>query len=235
MAYTAAQLVTLAATIAKVPGRTAEVGQMMNIILANYAQTIDEDEIRKTTTLTVGPQATIPYFYALPTDYKRFYDVFYLVDGEPFFLDQMELKDLDRQYAGSGLQDYPDRFATDVSQNPESTAGTSPSMAFYPAPSIPLTITVRYYPQTADITTPETSSTVPWFPNQLVLLQELTEKAMWLSDDARSPQFRAQVKEDIKKYLSISDDKEGFAQTVKLDPNIWRPHGKLPPSKKTGF
>jgi hypothetical protein len=235
MSYTAAQLVTLACQICNIPGRTAQVGQMLNIILANYAQTMDEDAIRKTTTLSIGPQATIPYFYALPTDYLRYYDVFYLVNGEPFYLEQMELKDLDRQYAGSGVSQYPEMFATDISQVAQATAGTSPSIAFYPPPSIPLTVTVRYRPQTADITTPESSATVPWFPNQLVLLQELAEKAMWLSDDSRSETFRKNAKEDVKKYMAISDDKEGFAMTVKLDPRQFRPRSNFPPSKKTGF
>ena len=235
MAYTAQQLVALACQVCNVPGRTSQVGQMMNIILANHAQTIDEDEIRKTTVLNIGPQATIPYFYALPSDYLRFYDVFYLVDGEPFYLDQMELKDLDKQYASSGIDNYPERFATDVSQNPQATAGSSPSITFYPPPGIPLAVTVRYRPQTADIVTPETSSTVPWFPNQLVLLEELCEKAMWLSDDARSETFRKNVKEDLNRYLSISDDKSGFAQRVQLDPNTFRNRSNFPPSKKTGF
>lgn len=228
MSYTAAQLVTLACQICNIPGRTSQVGQMMNIILGHYAQTIDEDVIRKTTTLSIGPQATIPYFYTLPSDYLRYYDVFYLVSGEPFYLDPMELKDLDRQYTGSGVSQYPERFATDVAQAPV-------QIAFYPPPSIALTVTVRYRPQTADITTPETSSTVPWFPNQLVLLQDLCEKAMWLSDDARKAEFKEDVHENLKKYLAISDDKEGFAQRVKLDPNTFRPRGGFPPSKKTGF
>lgn len=235
MAYTASQLVSLACQVCNVPGRASQVGQFLNIILAHYAQIIPEDQIRKTTFLNIGPQTTIPYFYALPTDYLRYYDVFYLVDGEPFYLDPMELKDLDKQYIGNGIDNYPERFATDVSQNPQSTAGSSPSITFYPPPAVPIQVTVRYYPQTADITTPETSSTIPWFPNQLVLLQDLCAKAMWLSDDARRAGFKEEVEENIKKYVSISDDKSGFAQRVTLDPNAFRPRSNFPPSKKTGF
>ncbi len=229
MAYTAAQLVTLALQVCNLPtGRASQVGQMLNIILANHAQTIDEDVIRKTTTLVIGPQATIPYWYTLPTDYLRFYDVFYYVNGEPFYLNQMELSEFDQMYVGSGVSKYPGSFTTDVSQSPV-------VMAFYPPPSVPLSVTVRYRPQTADITAPETSATIPWFPNQLVLLGELCEKAMWLSDDARSSEFRKNVKEDLVRYMSISDDKEGFSMTVKLDPKTFKSPNRLPPSKVTGW
>lgn len=236
MAYQAQQLVALAMQVCNLPlGRQSQVGQMLNIILANHAQTIDEDVIRKTITLVVQPNAVVPTFYPLPSDYLRFYDVFYLIDGQPQFLDQMELSDFDKQYTGSGVASFPDRFATDVSQNPQPTAGSSPSIGFYPPSSQQISVTVRYRPQTSDIAAPETSTVIPWFPNQLVLLEELCEKAMWLSDDARSESFRKNVKEDLVRYLSISDDKEGYAQRVKLDPNTWRPRTNFPPSKKTGF
>lgn len=235
MAYNAAQIVALACQVCNVPGRLTQVGQFLNLILANHAQTIDEDVIRKTAIINVSPQAAVPFFYPLPTDYLRFYDVFYLVDGEPFYLNQIELSDLDQQYIGSGVDTYPESFSTDMSQNPQPTAGTSPSIAFYPPTSVPLSITVRYRPQTSDIATPESSAVIPWFPNQLTLLEELCEKAMWLSDDSRSETFRKNVKEDLKRYLAISDDKEGFSQTVKLDGRLFRPRSNFPPSKKTGF
>lgn len=235
MSYSASQLVSLACQVCNIPGRALQVGQFLNIILAHYAQTMDEDLIRKTTIINIGPQPTIPYFYALPSDYLRFFDVFYLVNGEPFYLAQMPLTRLDQQYVGNGISNYPEWFATDVSQNAQPTAGSSPSITFYPPPSIPLAVTIRYRPQTSDIATPETSATIPWFPNQMVLLQELCEKAMWLSDDMRRTGFKQEVADNLKKYMSISDDKEGYAQTVKLDPNTFRPRNNFPPSKKTGF
>jgi hypothetical protein len=235
MSYTASQLVTLACQICNVPGRTSQVGQFLNMILADHAQTMDEDTIRKTTTLNISPQAIIPYFYALPSDYLRFYDVFYLVSGEPFYLNQIELKDLDRQFTGSGINNYPESFATDMSQNPQATAGTSPSISFYPPTSVPLAVTVRYRPQTADIVTPETSSTIPWFPNQRILLKELCLEAGSLADDSRVQNWEAEVERRMKKYMIMSDDTEGFSATVKLDARTFRPRSDFPPSKKTGF
>lgn len=235
MSYSAATLVSLACQICNIPGRTSQVGQMLNLILADYAQTMDEDVIRKTATLNIGPQATIPYFYALPADYLRFYDIFYLVNGEPFYLTQMPLSDLDQQYTGSGIDNYPEQFATDMSQNPQPTAGASPSISFFPPPSIPLAVTVRYRPQTADIVTPETSATVPWFPNQRLLLKELCMEAGSLSDDSRVGNWEQEVERRMKKYMTLADDSEGFSMTVKLDPRQFRPRNNFPPSKKTGF
>ena len=39
----------------------------------------------------------------------------------------------------------------------------------------------------------------------------------------------------MSKYLEMDDDKEGFSQTVKLDPRAFRSNLNLPPSKKLGF
>ena len=234
--YTAAQLVTLACQVCNCPGRTSQAGQFLNLILANYAQTADLDTIRKTTTLNIGPQATIPYPYPLPSDYLRFYDVFYLVQGEPFYLTQMELKDFDSLFTGQGINNYPERFATDMAVAPGGvTPATAPNMYFYPPPAIPLSVTVRYRPQTGDITTPETSSTIPWFPNQLILLEDLCIKLGDLVDDDRTQGWEIRLNNRMRKYLVMDDDKEGFAQRVKLDPNTFRNPIKLPPSKKLGF
>ncbi len=235
MTYTAAQIVTLACQICNSPGRTAQAGQLLNMILANYAQTEDLDIIRLTTSLTIGPQATIPYFYALPSNYLRFYDVFYQVNGEPFYLSEIPLSDLDQLYTGEGVDNFPNTFATDMSQTPQPTAGTSPSMAFYPPPATPLVVTVRYRPQTSDIATPETSSTVPWFANQLILLKELCMQLGDVVGDDRSPRWEQEVEKKMRKYLIMDDDKGGYSQTVKLDRRQFRNAGNLPPSKKLGF
>lgn len=235
MAYTAAQIVTLACQICNAPGRTVQAGQLLNMILANLAQTEDLDIIRVTTSITIGPQATIPYFYPLPTNYLRFYDIFYYVNGEPFYLNEIELKDIDRTYTGSGIDNYPCDFATDMSQNNQPTAGANPSIAFFPPPATPLVVTIRYRPQTSDITTPESSSVVPWFVNQIILLKELCMQLGDVVGDDRSPRWEQEVEKKMRKYLIMDDDKGGFSQTVKLDARQFRNVNVLPPSKKLGF
>ncbi len=239
MALQAQQLISLACQICNIPGRQAQAGQMLNLILADYAQTLDEDTIRKTTTLSIGPQASIPYPYPLPIDYLRMYDIFYLVNGEPFYLTQMELKDFDALFTGDGISNYPERWATDMavaSGGAITSPATAPNIYFYPPPAQALSVTVRYRPQTGDIATPETSTVIPWFPNQLTLLKEL---CIQVGDAAggedRAPRWEREVERRMRKYLIMSDDKEGYSQTVKLDPNTFRNRQNLPPSKKTGF
>ncbi len=228
MPYTASQLVSLAGQVCDLPGRATQIGQFLNMVLADYAQTMDLDTIRINTVLNIGPTATIPFPYPLPANYLRAYDLFYLVAGQPFYLGQCELKDFDQLFTGQGIDNYPERYATDMSQTP-------PVMYFYPPPAIPLAVTLRYRPQTSDISAPESSSVVPWFPNQRVLLKDLCVEAMQLSDDPRKGDLENEVERRMRKYLIMDDDKEGFSQTVKLDPNVFRNRGSLPPSKKLGF
>lgn len=238
MAYSASTIVSLACQICNCPGRIIQAGQLMNMILANYAQVMDLDVIRKPATLNIGPQAIIPYFYALPSDYLRVADgdIFYNVQGEVFVPTQITLEEMDAAYTASGVSNYPMKFATDVSQTPQPTAGSSPSIAFYPPPAIPLAVTVKYRPQTTDIVTPESSLLVPWFPNQLVLLKDLCIQVGDVAGgEDRSARWEAEVEKRMSKYLMMDDDKEGYSQTVKLDPRFFRTGGILPPSKKLGF
>ena len=235
MPYTAQQIVTLACQVCNCPGRTSQAGQFLNMILANYAQTEDLDTIRQTTTLNISSQPTIPYPWPLPVNYLRAYDVFYLVSGEPFYLTQMELKEFDKLFTGEGVDNYPTRYATDMAVSPAGAVASPPNMYFYPPPQISLAVTVRYRPQTGDITTPETSSVVPWFPNQLILTEDLCVKLGDLVGDDRTQGWEARLEKRMGKYLIMDDDKENFAQTVKLDPNTFRSSRNLPPSKILGF
>lgn len=232
--YTAAELVSLACQICNAPGRIVQAGKLLNMILANYALTIDLDTIRLTTTLSIGPQATIPYWYALPSNYLRAVDVFYNVLGQQFVCNQQPITDLDAEYTAQGIDNYPEWFTTDVSTSPPT--GSYPTMAFYPPPAVPLTVTVRYRPTSLDIANPETSTSVPYFPDQLTLLKELCVQVGDVAGgDDRSGRWEAEVDRRMRKYLVMDDDKEGFAQTVKLDPRQFRNPMSLPPSKKLGF
>lgn len=235
MAYSAQDLVSLACQICNIPGRAAQVGKMLNMILADYAQTMDLDVIRLTEILNIGPQQVTPYFYPLPADYLRAYDIFYNINGTVFYLNQLPLSQLDAEYTADGISNYPEWYSTDVAQSPQPTAVSAPAIAFYPPPAIPLAVTIRYRPQTSDIVSPESSAIPPWFPNQRTLLTDLCVEAAKLSDDDRGPGWEQEVARRMRKYLTMDDDKEGFSQTVKLDPRTFRNPNTLPPSKKLGF
>lgn len=207
---------------------------MLNLILADYALTLDLDSLRLDATLPIGPQAQIPYFYTLPANYIRMYDIYYNVLGTVYNPVQMELKDLDAAYTDAGINNYPTGWATDMSKAPPN--GPAPLIAFYPPPAVPLTIQFRYRPSSLDIATPETSATIPYFPNQLVLLKELCIQVGDIAGgEDRSTRWTAEVERRMRNYLIMDDDKEGFAQTVKLDPRSFRSNLNLPPSKKLGF
>lgn len=236
--YSAQTLVSLACQICNAPGRIVQAGQALNLILANYALTLDLDSIRLTTTLNIGPQPTTPHFYPLPTNYVRMSDgdIFYNVLGVVYNPKQMTLADLDAAYTASGIANYPGWWATDISTTPQPTAVTAPSIAFYPPPAVPIVVTARYRPSSLDIPTPETSALIPYYPDQLSLLKELCIMVGDIAGgDGREPRWEKEVERRMRKYLTMDDDKEGYSQTVKLDPRSFRQNSNLPPSKKLGY
>jgi hypothetical protein len=100
-----------------------------------------------------------------------------------------------------------------------------PVMLFWQLPSGAFPATLRYYSQMPDITTPETSSVVPWFPNQTYLRRRLAGELMGLTDDERQNQFLSDNEDQfpqgagvmLRKYLMMKDDKTDRVKTVTLD------------------
>jgi len=239
VAYSAKQLVSLACQIAKVQqGMAPQVGQFMNMVLEEYAQTLDLDTIRKTTSFSVSAASTgigvTKSGYLLPTDYLREVQVFYNVNGTIFDLDPIDLEKYYTLFQGTGIADYPESFATDISQQAVLTNG-APVIFFWPPPAIALTVNLLYRPLVGAITGPETSNVIPFFPNQRILLKDVCVDAMMLSDDNRGADLEKEVERRMRKYLIMKDDREGIAQTVKLDPQKFRPVNALPPTKQTSI
>lgn len=223
MPYSSSQLISLACQITKTPGYLTQAGMFLNTILADYCQTVaDLDTIRQTTTIDIGATGAA---YPLPANHLRTREVFYLVDGEPFYLNQIPLEEYDQLFVGPGVDNYPQSFAIQVETSPH-------TILFWPPPAISLSVTVRFQPQMTDITSPESSTVIPWFQNQRILLRDLCTDLMMLGDDtARKQDFTLDVEKRMRKYLIMDDDKEGYAQTVKLDRRRFRPRDNFPPSK----
>ena len=239
MSLSSAQLVSLACQISKVgTGMATQAGQFLNMILAEYAQIYDLDSIRKTTTFNVSASVTgigeNSAGYLLPADYLREVQVFYNVNGTIFNLDQISLEKYNTLFQGTGIADYPESYATDISEQAVAAYG-APVIYFWPPPAISLTMNLLYRPQTSDITSPQTSNVIPWFPNQRILLRDLCVDLMLLSDDSRKDDLEKEVERRMRKYLIMKDDREGFAQTVKLDPQLFRSQSALPPTKITSI
>jgi hypothetical protein len=220
MALTSAQIISRACTIAKVPGYAVQAGIYLNMILASLCQEYDFDYIKSTQTIALNANAG----YNLEDDHLRTKEVFYLVNGNPFYLFQIPIETYHTLFTGPGVSNYPNKFAVDVSTTPN-------TILFYPPPSITQSVTVNYYPQKADITTPESSSTVPWFLNQEYLIVKVASMLMRETDDERQPLFDAQAEKILSKVLTMQDDKEGFSETIELSRERFRTGGNQNPNK----
>jgi hypothetical protein len=235
VALTAAQIVTLSCQIAKTPGFTSQAGQLLNSILSDLSQTYDFDVARGTTiiTLTSGANGTDTGSgpYTLPADYlrARYNEVFFTNLGVKYVLISIELAQYDAAVQTAGFQNFPVYFATDMSQSP-------PVMYVWPPSSGTFPLTVRYQRQMPDIATPETSSTVPWFPNQDYLRQKVATGLMEIANDDRLPAFTKLSDDTLTAYLKLKDDPEGHAQQVQLDRRQFRPgFSNLPVTKLVGW
>lgn len=221
---TAAQIINLACQIAKAPGFTQQAGQFMNARLIQIALDQDLDIIRRTTTFNfvIGTPS-----YALPVNYLRAREVFYSQGGQVFYLSSRSLADYDQLFKGPGEQEYPYLYATDLGQSP-------PVINFYPAPSISTLVTVRYMDNLVEIVTPETSSVIPWFQDQLLLIKMVAEDLMDISDDTRADAFTAKNNNKLRQLIQMANDKEDRAIVVKKDPATFRAIRSVRPTKLQG-
>ncbi len=230
MAYTAQKIVQKACAIAKAPGFVTQAGEYLNMILEDLCQTYDFDFIRETLTLNASPVAangdsSLPIGYSLASDHLRTREVFYYVNGEPFYLTQMPIEKYDQLYNGPGVSNYPTQYAIRTETTPY-------TIYFYEPLQIPLTIFVRYQPLMPDIATPETSTTIPWFINQRYLVKKLAADLMNDVDDERQAKYEEDAEKMLRLFLEMKDDKENYAQTIKLDRNVFRGGGNLKATKQ---
>lgn len=252
MSMTSAQIVARACAIAKVPGWTSQAGQYLNAILQDLCQTYDFAVARKTQVFNFSPGLVDPTGrfaagagpYPLAADFLRCEgpkSVFWTQSGVAYPLVPVDLAEIDMTVQQAGNASYPQWFATDSSLGDILGAGAAGPIAYvFPAPSGAFPVTVRYFAQMPDIATPESSATVPWFPNQAYLLTRLAGELMRESDDERFVAFLgdgAQGAEGIlRKYLGLKDDKSNRAQSVTLDRRRFGSNfAALPSTKTTGW
>lgn len=221
---TSQQIINLACSIAKTPGMTQQAGQLMNARLIQIALEQDLDIIRRTTTITlvVGNPT-----YNLPANYLRAREVFYSQSGQVFYLSSRSLADYDQLFKGPGEQEYPYLYATDLGASP-------PTINLYPAPSISTVLTVRYMDNLVEITTPENSSVIPWFQDQLLLIKMVAEDLMDIADDTRASEFAMKNDDKMRRLIQMANDKEDRAITVKKDPASFRSVRMVRPTKLQG-
>lgn len=238
MALQAQQIVTLACQIAKVPGFTSQGGQMLNMILADLAETYDFDVARGKANFNFvadngSGNGTGPY--TLPADYLRADpdDVFWTLQGVQYVMTNIDLAEFDAQVEQAGLASYPYWYATDMSQSP-------PVMFVYPPASGAYPVTVRYRRQMPDIAIPETSTTIPWFPNTDYLVTRLAGEIMKITDDERTATFLGEGPDGaqgiLNRYLKLKDDSSNRSKHVRLDRRRFGPRfSSLPNTKTVGW
>lgn len=232
MPLTSAQIISLAVQDARVPGMTAQAGQTLNAVLSDLCQTYDFAVAKKTylfnfnaSQINSGGQA----FQNFPTDYLRGIrnETYYTISGVPYPLIPLDQEEYDMLVQQAGMANFPVFFTVDMSLTGSVNNGVpgTPVALFWMIPSGAYPATVRYFSQMPDITTPETSSTVPWFPNQTYLRRRLAGELMALTDDERMPSYLGDSDEMtpngagviLRKYLQMKDDKANRIQTVHLD------------------
>ncbi len=228
MSLTAAQIVSLACSIAKVPGYTVQGGQYLNLVLDDLVLHRDLKVNRVTTTITVQANSNGPF--NLEADYLRTYDLFYLVNNMPFMLHPLTTEQYDAIYKDPSVANYPEWWITDLS--PLATAGGFPLLNIYPQSSSQLSLTHRYMIKRADISSPESSSTVPWFADQDYLIKATAAGLMNITDDERQPKFLVDCENMLRTHLIMgADDEQAVVRAVKLDPVRFRSNTFLRPTK----
>lgn len=242
MALSASQIVALACADAAAPGYTSYAGQLLNVILQELCQDYDIDAAKKAYSFNFNPAlittATYPNVtpgggpYPLPADYLRVVDnksMVWFLQGVPYPMIPCDLSEYDNLVQQAGQQSYPYLAATDMSQSP-------PNLLVWPPASGAYAVTIRYFSQMPDITTPETSNTVPWFINTQYLRTRLAGELMKVTDDQRWEAFLNRSEQILTRYLKNKDDSSDRAQTVKLDRRRFRnPWSTLPNTKKVGW
>lgn len=246
MALTAQQIVTLACQIAKTQGYTSQAGQFLNAILSDLCQTYNFDIAKGTFsfvfTTSLTPSATYPNIaagcgpYALPADFLRMIDdkdAMWFLNGVPYPMIPCDLSEYDQLVQQAGNQAYPYIFATDMSQSP-------PNLVVWPGASGAYPCTIRYRKQMPDIATPETSTTVPWFPNQQFLITKTAGLLMQIAGDSRWQSFLGEGPDGaqgiLRRYLNLKDDSSNRSQRVTLDRRRFgRASSTLPNTKRVGW
>lgn len=228
MPLTASQIVTYALQIAKCPGFTSQGGQSLNLVLQDLVLHRDLKINRVTASILVQTNNNGPF--NLEADYLRTYDLFFQQNNLPYFLHPISMEEYDQEFKDPSIANYPYEFATDLS--PQAVGGLG-LLYIYPQSSGQITLTHRYMLQRADIAVPETSATIPWFPDTDYLIHALAYRMMRITDDDRHDRFVAEADKMLRIHLIMEGDEQAVVKSVRLDPRRFHSNRALKPTKIT--
>jgi len=248
----AQQICALATQIAKCPGYVVQAGQFLNTTLQDLCQNYDLDAALGTFLFNLISASTVVSSsllspaagpYLLPSDYLRTQakdgkdEFFYMINGVPYPLIQITKAEYDWLVQTPGFMSYPYNYATDLSQTPAQLWVWPPASGSYPC-------TLRSYRLMQDITSPESSTVVPWFLNTQILINSVAGKLMQITGDVRADAYlgddddRAPMGAGtlLRKYLKNVEDRESAVHTVGKDRRRWgRPFDRLKNTKQIGW
>lgn len=231
MALTAAAMVTLVCQICKAPGMVVQAGQFLNQTLEDLVLHRDLKVNRVLTSVTFGAGTYGPF--PLEPQYLRTYDLFYLENGLPYFLNPISLKEFDREFQAAGLANYPYEFATDLSVEAQTLSGGAGWLYVYPESSGQITANHRYMINRPDLLTPETSTVIPWFSDQNYLIEATAARLMAITDDERRPQFMGNAERMLGIHTIMEGDEQAVVHRVELDPRTFNVRRRLKATKIT--
>ncbi|KVN55392.1 MULTISPECIES: hypothetical protein [Burkholderia] len=233
MAYLQAQqIVARACAVAKCPGFIQQGGIYLNMVLEDLWLHRDLKINRVTEFITVQANNYGPF--ALPLNYLRPYDLFFQQNNLPYFLHPISTEEWDQEFKDPSIANYPYEFMTILYD--ETTAQTNQSagqLFIYPQSSGQITLTHRYMVKQPDIATPETSTVIPWFPDQQYLIKATAVELMGETDDTRQEVWRAQCEAMLRTHLIMEGDEQQVVKSVRLDPRRFHTNRTLKPTKIT--
>lgn len=230
MPLSSAQIVADALAISKCPGFLPQGGRALNLVLSDLTMHRNLKVNLVSSSIVVSANSNGPF--NLELDYLRTYEAFYLVEDQPFFLTPSSRAQFDAEPNKSTTTNYPYEWATDLSMVTPAVQG---KLYIYPQSNTGLTLTHRYMVKRPDITTPESSATVPWFEDQDYLVQATALRMMRITDDVRYGMFEKECERLLEIHLLTEGDEQQVVKEVKLDPKRFRTGGFMRPTKLDPF
>lgn len=216
---------------------------MLNVVLAELCQNYDFDIARGAFFFTFNAQFGGDDFnldfnsdfgppltggmnsgpYTMPIDWLRARrdDVFYTIDGVKYVMINVDLAEYDSLVQQAGLMSYPQNYTVDLTIQNTTSNQLQPKLYVWPPPAGGYAVTARYQRQMPDIVNPETSSAIPWFPDQNYLITRVAGEMMKVTNDSRKDAFLGTsdtgAQGILNRYLKLANDDEDRAKRVTLD------------------
>jgi hypothetical protein len=228
----AQQIVQRACAIAKCPGFTMQGGIYLNMTLEDLWLHRDLKINRVTESITVQANNYGPF--TLPLNYLRTYDLFFQQNNLPYFLNPISTEEWDQEFKDPSIANYPYEFMTIlVDETKAQAANSAGSLFIYPQSSGQIVLTHRYMVKQPDIASPETSTVIPWFPDQDYLIRATAARLMEETDDTRQDTFFAKCEAMLRIHLIMEGDEQQVVKSVRLDPRRFHSNRSLKPTKIT--